>query len=105
MYWNREGQKILGLWESVGFANIGEENLRNSKGVLRERLSSCWRLVMKKERRTGTAKEEKYWPNIWNDTLAEAKVIFLSMQKATNIFKISGPLKPEPSLIQRWVLH
>lgn len=57
------------------------------------------------ERRTGTAKEEKYWPNIWSDTLAEAKVIFLSMQKATNIFKISGPLKPEPSLIQRWVLH
>lgn len=53
MYWNREGQKILGLWESVVFANIGEENLQNSKGVLRERLSSCCSLVMKKKGELG----------------------------------------------------
>jgi len=40
MYWNREEQRNLGLWEYVRFANTGEENLEHSRRVLRERLTT-----------------------------------------------------------------
>lgn len=60
---------------------------------------------MKKEGELEQQRREDIDQTLWNGTSAEATVISSSMQKATNIFRVSGPLKPESSLIQHWVLN
>lgn len=60
---------------------------------------------MKKKGELEQEKKEDIDHALWDVTSADTKVISSSMQKATNIFRISGPLKLESSWIQHWDLN
>lgn len=60
---------------------------------------------MKKKGELEQEKKEDIDHALWDVTSADAKVISSSMQKVTNIFRISGPLKLESSWIQHWDLN
>lgn len=62
MYYNREEQRILGLWESVGFANIEVGESAEFQRSVKGEADLSMKVGNGEERRNETAKDERYWP-------------------------------------------